>query len=316
MFDIYKIPSSSMNNTLYTNDVIMVNKLKYGPKLPRSPFEIPWVNIAFYFNDNAKKRIHENWWPYKRLSGYSQIKNGDVLVFNMPFGANKNMVIVKRCMGISGDTISIKKGDVYINNKFFAPSNLILNKYEIILSDRKTFYKKLDSLNIDIGLSRTSKGNFITTLSHEVKNKLEKLSGIENITRVTDTLSPKSTAYPDSKYNQWNFDDYGPYLIPRKDMKINLNKVNYSLYGKLINKFENIQLKEVEGSYFINEEEVISYTFKQDYYFMMGDNRKGSMDSRYWGLVPEERIIGKVQCVLWSNYQDEFQWNRFFKSVD
>ena len=97
LFDIYKIPSSSMNNTLYTNDVIVVNKLKYGPKLPRSPFDIPWVNIAFYFNDKARTSMGTPWWGYKRLSGTTAIKNGDVIVFTM-FKAN--MVIVKRCMGI------------------------------------------------------------------------------------------------------------------------------------------------------------------------------------------------------------------------
>lgn len=313
--DIYKIPSSSMNNTLYTNDVILVNKLKYGPKLPRSPFDIPWVNIAFYLNDKAKAGIGEPWWSYKRLSGTTTIRNGDVLVFTM---FKKNMVIVKRCMAIAGDTVNIKNGDVYINNTFFNPSNLILNNYKLTVSNREIFYRKLEAigLNLSFNKTRTQTNHFGTTLSFQDKTKLEQLGVVDSLLRVTDTLTSKSTVYPNSKYNQWNFDDYGPFIIPKKGMKIKLNPKNYELYSKAINTHEGIKIKHLDGSYFIDDKEASLYIFKQDYYFMMGDNRKGSLDSRVWGIVPEERIIGKVQCVLWSNYQDEFQWNRLFKNID
>ncbi|MDO5981580.1 signal peptidase I [Flavivirga spongiicola] len=312
-FDIYKIPSSSMNNTLYTNDVIMVNKLKYGPKLPRSPFDIPWVNIAFYFNDKARATMGTPWWDYKRLSGTTTIKKGDVIVFTM---FDVDMVIVKRCIGKAGDTLTIKKGDVYVNNMAFNPSKLILNNYEFKVNDRKTFYSKLDSIDLDISFTRTRTNNFRATLSFQDKKRLEELNMVESLVKVTDSLTDTSTAYPESKYNQWNFDDYGPYIIPQKGMKIILTPENYALYHKVINEHEGVTIKNTEGTYSIKGKEVISYTFKQDYYFMMGDHRKGSLDSRLWGVVPEERIIGKVQCVLFSNYQDEFQWNRLFKFVN
>jgi signal peptidase I len=314
--DIYKIPSASMNNTLYTNDVILVNKLKYGPKLPRSPFEIPWLNIAFYFNDNAKKRIHDNWWPYKRLSGYSQIKHGDVVVFSMPFGSNKNMVIVKRCMALAGDTISIKQGNVYINNDYFSPSELILNTYKFEVDNRKAFYKAIDSIGFDAYFNRIKPNTFKGTLSFQDKTKLEQLSMVNNLVKVTDSIGEKSTVFPNSEFNQWNLDEYGPYIIPKKGMSIDLTPENFALYSHVINTYENITLKFADGIYYLNGKTVKNYTFKQDYYFMMGDNRKGSQDSRVWGLVPEERIIGKVQCVLWSNYQDEFQWGRLLKAVE
>lgn len=312
-FDIYKIPSSSMNNTLYTGDVIVVHKLKYGPKLPRSPFDIPWINIAFYFNKKARATMGTPWWDYKRLSGYSCINNGDVVVFTM---FKKNMVIVKRCMGIAGDTLKIHKGDVYINNAFFSPSNFVLNNYKFNVSDRKTLYRKLDSIGLDIALNRTRTSNFMTTLSIQDKNRLETLHLVEDLKKVTDSLTETSTAYPNSKYNQWNLDDYGSYIIPKKGMKIRLNATNYELYKKVIKTHEGLELKELDNRYYLNEKEVIFYTFKQDYYFMMGDNRKGSMDSRYWGLVPEKRIIGKVQYILFSNYGGTFNWKRLFKNVN
>ena len=254
VLDIYKIPSSSMNNTLYTDDVIVVNKLKYGPKLPRSPFEIPWVNIAFYFNNNAKKRINDKWWDYKRLSGTTAIKNGDVIVFTM---FKSNMVIVKRCMGISGDTISIKKGDVYINNVFFSPSNLIRNKYAFKVSDRKTLYRKLDSMGLDIALNRTRTNYFMATLSIQDKDKLKTLHVVEDLKKVTDSLTDTSTAYPNSKYNQWNLDDYGSYIIPKKGMRIDLNPENFALYNKAMNTHEGVKIKEVEGKYFITLDFVV-----------------------------------------------------------
>lgn len=314
LINVYKIPSSSMNNTLYTNDVIFVDKLKYGPKLPRSPFEIPWLNIAFYFNDNARKRIKENWWPYKRLSGYSTIKNGDVVVFTMPFG--NDITIVKRCMAIAGDTLSIKNGNVYINNTFFSPSNFVLNKYEFRVNNRKSLYRTLDSLNLDIYLNRASKDNFIASLSSNDKEMLKETGIIKDLIRVLDSLNLKSKPYPNSKYTQWSLDNYGPYIIPKKGMTIHLNPKNYALYYKVINEHEGAEILDIDGGYVVKGRQVTTYTFDQDYYFMMGDNRKGSIDSRSWGLVPEKRIIGKVQCVLWSNYQDEFQWNRLLKKVE
>lgn len=312
-FDIYKIPSSSMNNTLYINDVIMVNKLELGPRLPRSPFDIPWVNLVFYFNNAAKKRINENWWPYKRLSGSTTLKNGEITVFTMPFG--NNMTLVKRCMAIAGDTISIKNGNVYINEKYFSPSYSILNKYQFKINDRNVFFNKLDSLNLNVILNRKEKDRFEATLSIKDLNQLKELDLIHEIKRVLDSTTLKSMAYPNSKYNKWNFDNYGPYIIPKKGMQIELNPTNYELYKKIIRDHEGLKLKERSNKYYLDDREASYYSFKQDYYFMMGDNRKGSQDSRVWGLVPEERIIGKVQCVLFSNYQNEFQWDRLFKSV-
>lgn len=302
-----------MENTLFPNDVIVVNKLKYGPKLPRSPFEIPWVNIAFYFNDSARATIGTPWWHYKRLPGTTTIKNGDVFVFTM---FKKNMVIVKRCMGIAGDTLKIEDGTVSINNKVFNASNLILNKYEFKVKDTKVFNSKLDALNLDIAYNRINVNRFKSTLSFKDKNSLEELGLIKNVTRITDTLTPQSTAYPRSRYNQWNFDNYGPFIIPKKGMQITLNSENFALYNKIINTHENAEIEEIKGLYYLNGNKISTYTFKQDYYFMMGDNRKESLDSRRWGPVPEERIIGKVQCVLFSNYQDEFRWDRLFKSVN
>ena len=304
-----------MENTLYTNDVILVNKLSYGPKLPQSPFEMPWLNIAFYFNKKAKARINEKWWPYKRLSGASEIKQGEVFVFTM---FKKNMTIVKRCMGLPGTTLQIKKGEVLTNNKLCYPSEDIKNNYRFKVKNRKVVNKVLDSLDIPINLRRDLKNRdwSKSTLSYFEKNQLEKIALIDAIQVDLDIISKKGNLYPNSNYTNWNLDNYGPYRIPQKGMKIVLTKECFALYKLVIKEYEKVKIEELDGLFYIKNKIVTEYTFTQNYYFMMGDNRKGSMDSRYWGVVPESNIIGKVQCVLFSNYMGEFQWGRILKSVN
>lgn len=129
-FEIYRIPSISMENTLFPGDIILVDKLKYGARLPRSPFEIPWVNLVFYFNDNSKKRINENWWSYKRLKGVEKVKQGDVFVFNSV--SNKNDILVKRCVAVAGDTLNIKNAKIYTNNKLYSSLYFEKNNYKFV----------------------------------------------------------------------------------------------------------------------------------------------------------------------------------------
>ena len=169
VLDIYKIPSSSMENTLFTKDVILVNKLKYGPRLPCSPFEIPWVNIAFYFNDNAKKRIDENWWSYRRLSGTTRVKQGDIFVFNFP--GKKKTIVVKRCVALPGDKLSIKKGIIYTNNNLFSEANFVKNKYTFKITNENNMAKAIDSFGYDINF----KNNSTFKMASLTKSELEYL---------------------------------------------------------------------------------------------------------------------------------------------
>nr|WP_302849924.1 signal peptidase I [Polaribacter batillariae] len=316
MLDIYKIPSSSMNDTLYTNDVILVNKLKYGPKLPRSPFDIPWLNIAFYFNDKAKKRIKENWWKYHRLSGYSRIKNGDVLVYEY---FSKNNFFVKRCVGIAGDTLAIKDGQIFINSKLQNFSNNIRNTYRFKITNKKQFNKDIDRLEIDqlIGKDLENLTFFKSSLKRGDYDKLKKLPYISNLQQIIASFDPKDGLFAKPQDNLWTKDNLGPIVIPKKGTTITLNTFNFNVYSTAINSHEKeVQIKHKNGQFIINGKEVTTYTFQQNYYFMMGDHRNGSYDSRFVGFIPEEKVVGKVQCILWSNYQDEFQWSRLFKSVN
>ncbi|MEI6865149.1 signal peptidase I [Flavicella sp.] len=313
-FDIYKIPSSSMENRLFTNDVILVNKLKYGPRLPRSPFDIPFINIAFYFNDNARKRIKEYWWPYKRILGTSQIQQGDIMVFNSTW--RKDYILVKRCVALPGETLKIENSFVYTNNIYFNDSKNVKHNYIFNVTDEKKLYNVLDSLGLkSVSISQDKLDIYQSNLSLLELEVLKNTRLIESVNIKIDTLNRKGLFFQPMNSN-WSLDNMGPVVVPKKGMQIILNEESFSIYKKAIRKSEKCKLAKRNGAYYINNKKVETYTFTQDYYFMMGDNRSSSLDSRYYGFIPEQNIIGKVQCVLYSNYQDKFQWNRFFKSVN
>ncbi|WP_170179752.1 signal peptidase I [Flavivirga rizhaonensis] len=315
IFDFFLIPSTSMEDTLFTQDVILVNKLKYGPRLPRSPFDIPWLNIVFYFNENAKKRIKKgNWWDYKRLSGTTAIKQGDVFVFNSTW--KKQFIMVKRCVALSGDTLYINDGEIFTNDNQFVEPNTVKNKYRFNVKNKMALYKALDSLALNDIVLKNIGGEINEAILSEFElNQLKKYEFVSSVSKQIDTFISNKTfvKLPDKK---WTFDNMGPIIIPEKGMQIPLNTETFELYKSAINSSEGFKIKEIDGVYYIDGKEVNNYTFKQDYYFMVGDNRKRTMDSRAWGFVPASNIIGKVQCVLFSNYQDRFRWDRLLKSID
>ncbi|NJX16640.1 signal peptidase I [Tamlana crocina] len=315
VFGVFRIPSSSMEDTLFPKDVIIVNKLKYGPRLPRSPFDILFINIPYYYNENARKRFNEYWWPYKRFSGTTAIKKGDVIVFNSLL--RKDFILVKRCVAIAGDTLHIKNGIVYNNGKIFKVE-AAKYRYKFKVKYKTAFDKAIDSLNLGhIRFSIIRKNNFLKArLSKDEVERIKNLESIENFQISLDPFRPKRKFLAKLPNKNWTFDSMGPFVIPKKGLKIDLNYENYLLYKQTINKFEKGNLKHNEGKFYVNGKTATTYTFKKNYYFMMGDNRKASSDSRVWGFLPEENIIGKVQCVLFSNYKNKFQWNRLLKSID
>lgn len=314
-FDIYKIPSSSMENMLYPGDVIVVNKLQYGPKLPRSPFEIPWVNLAFYMNKDARARMKETWWDYSRWNGTTTIKQGDVFVFNSTW--NKDFILVKRCVGLPGDTLRIKKGEIYTNSIVFNSPETVKNNCSFHIKNRKLLYKIIDSIPIEgyINYDYRKPNCGSAIFSKQEFELLQKRNCIDSINKNIDVYRVSQKNLLKTSTSQWTLDDMGAIIIPQKGMEIQLNPENFMLYEKVIRLLEKNTISEKEGTYFINEKRATTYKFKLNYYFMMGDNRKGTFDSRCWGFLPETNIIGKVQCILYSNKNGEFQWDRVFKML-
>ncbi len=257
--ELYSIPSGSMEDTLLPGDKVLVNKLAYGPKLPASPYDIPWVNLGWYFLAEKNTNPDSVYWKYHRLKGFSEIKHGDVMVFSHPLWGGRNNYFVKRCIALPGDTLQIIKGRIKINAGF-----------------------------------------------------LDKQPTIKMIPVVYDSTH---TVYPYHPNIRWSVDDYGPLVVPYKGMQIRLTKKALQVYYNVIKDHEPVNADWKNEVFRNNEKTAELYIFQNNYYFMLGDNRHNSNDSRYWGFLPEEDINGKAMFVLFNFLNGKFMTNRFFKRI-
>ena len=318
MLEIFSIPSGSMEDTLIPGDKVLVNKLVYGPELPRSPFEIPWINLLFYMNKQARASMDSLWWDYHRLSGFSDVDRGDVLVFRHPLGGGRDNYFIKRCVALPGDTLAVENNRVKINGKFSPESENVKTRYRVWPHDVKQFRHFADSLNLRAigGFRGNTEGNFVEfILTNRQKKQLTEQ-------HLTDSLLvcrlPKDSVnwvYPQHPEFFWTVNDYGPLIIPYNGMQLELTRSNYLIYERTIRQVEHQRLEEKDGAFYLNGQLASQYAFKNDYYFMMGDNRDDSNDSRHWGFVPEENIVGNAKLVLFSNDWDGFKWNRLFRMI-
>ena len=212
VFEIYTIPSGSMVNTLLTGDKILVSKLNYGPKLPRSPFEIPWLNVLFYLNKKTRAKADTTWWKYKRLPGFSGINRGDIIVFQFP-GNNKD-VFVKRCAALPVDTFQIIDSDVFINNRLQSPPVESKRVYRVWYNNISSFNIITDSLNIPVYDWWTAEQDSFREIKLTSRQK-EQLSGIACIDSITSGIKATdftTNYYPWNERYLWTLNNMGPFI--------------------------------------------------------------------------------------------------------
>lgn len=264
----------------------------------------------------------------QRLAYYNQIyqigkqyiednkaEYGDIIT--RPTDRRENYV--KRCVGLPGQTLQIKNRIVYLDGKpNKEPENV-----------QYTYYVKLrqglpDDLMKELGISMED----LTSLNTQGYMPLTKRAVaalamrkdlVESITLNTD--APEGDLYPLNANTHWTRDNYGPIWIPAKGKTIHLTLDNLPIYERPIHAYEGNDLQVKNGKIYINGHQTDTYTFKMDYYWMMGDNRHNSADSRYWGFVPEDHIVGKPIFIWWSSDPDRhgfggIRWNRLFRFVD
>lgn len=313
LIEIFAIPSDSMQDTLVSGDIIVLNKLAYGPKMPRSPLEIPWVNIAFYHNKEYSSKLDSVLWKYKRLHGFSKIKLGEVIVFNSPRTSKE--ILIKRCMGLPGDTLLIRNEKVFANHKEVQEEGTIKLISRIWVNNYAFSRTLFDSLGLEEYSSNSVLKNYFSiSLNNKQRQVLLTYKCIDSIVLERNRNDSAYITFPYNNLFPWTVDNFGPVIIPSIGMKIQINDQNYILYNELISKYENSNIEIREGNYFLNGIQITSYTFTSNYYFMIGDNRHNSSDSRYWGFVPEKNIIGKAVIILFS-VGEGFKWNRLIKRI-
>ncbi|MEN7549825.1 signal peptidase I [Rapidithrix thailandica] len=314
LVEVYHIPSGSMENTLLPGDRVVVSKLNYGPRLPQSPLEIPWLNVAFFLVMPPEARA-ETHWDYHRLNGIARVAQGDVMVFNYP--DDEKSFFVKRCTALPGDTLQIVNGEILTNRQTIAAPEGMKAIYDVSYHQATAFHRQLDSLAIPyFGYrSRKEKNTVSLTLTTAQKRQLARAACVDTITREVAPADTVAKTYPWNKQFLWSPDNLGPLIIPQKDMKIPLNPSTFALYKKALDYFEKAGIEQREGKYYQDEQEVTTYTFRQNYYFTMGDNRPSSMDSRFWGFVPESYIVGKAAMVIFSTGSQGIRWKRFLKII-
>jgi signal peptidase I len=298
--------------------------------------------------------------PYRRLAGLTKIKNDDIVVFNFPEGdtvalnfpsqnyfelcrmygrervntdqrsfgkivsrpVDKKENYIKRCIAIPGDSIQIIDGEVYVNNK---KQNDIEGKQfnYIVTTDGSLLNPKvLDKLKVaNDDREMFSGGRYMFPLT---KKQLDGFEELKNVTDITRFVMPKEnydeSIFPHSANYPWNVDNFGPLYIPKAGVTIEINTFNLPLYERIIDVYEENDLKVVDNTIYINGQPANTYTFKLDYYWMMGDNRHKSADSRYWGYVPIDHVVGKASVIWMSLDKDKkfpakIRIKRMFKSI-
>jgi signal peptidase I len=303
-----------MENTIIAGDVILASKLTYGPRMPYSVYEIPWLNLGYLLFTNSEKRMEPDAWTYYRFKGITHVQQDDIVVFNGPFGGKNSTVLVKRCKGLPGDTITMKNGKLYVNSQVEKNNNRLKHHYAIHTCKRDSLNRLLHKEEL-AAYATTKEIPWVYNISGKRYDQLKNMGLIDS-----SYLVPAWGNYSDSLFTlfgdfHWTRNDYGPVIIPARGMTIKLDSVNYFIYRKVILLYEKESILFANGTCLIHELPRKTYTFKHNYYWMMGDNRYESMDSRSWGFVPEQNIIGKASRVIYSSNNGKFKWNRILKRI-
>ena len=355
LVEAYTIPTGSMEGSLLVNDYLFVSKVSYGARTPMTPLAVPLVhNTLPFFNcksytelvqwgyhrlpgfghierndvvvfnfpagDTVALEVQQDQDYYSLLRNYNNdrafVKN-NFTVLSRPVDKKENYI--KRCVGIPGDTIEVRGGYLYVGNKLSKQYPHAKMTYTIATNGQVSldeFVEEQDMNPEELNYDPNSK-MYIANLSNDQVAAIKKMNGVIAIAPfVLDKNDTRDNAFPNDTANfKWNRDFYGPFIVPKAGQQVTLSLQNIALYQRIIANYEHNSLDIKDGKIFINGKEAITYTFKMNYYWMMGDNRHNSADSRYFGFVPDDHIVGKAWFVWLSFGNKGIRWNRLFRSI-
>ena len=348
IFEAYTIPTPSMEKTLLVNDFLFVSKVSYGPRIPMTPLAVPFTHHTLPFTKYTKAYSEAVQWKYRRLPGFSDIKRNDVVVFNFPEGdtvaleiqesgfysdevrkngrdfvwnsyhvisrpVDKRENYIKRCVGIPGDSLAIRAGVIVVNGVAETPPPAGERYYTVQTQDGSN----INPMRLEeLGIEESPAGNVLNMTPSEAKSVESLGSAVTGVTPyVYDEPSPDVWPHDTSNF-KYTIDNFGPIYIPKKGATVKLDSASIELYRRIIAVYEGNKLEERgPNQFYINGQAASTYTFKMDYYWMMGDNRHRSLDSRFWGFGPEDHIVGKAWMIWMSYGKNGIRWSRLFRTI-
>jgi len=317
----FTIPSSSMEKSLLVGDYLFVSKLHYGARTPRTPLQLPLTHQSLFGIPTYVDWIQL---PQTRLPGFSSVKNNDVVVFNYPgeksFPSDLRTNYIKRCMGIAGDSIEVRHQRVFINSQPAQVPVELESGYQLLtdieINDR--VFK-----NLDITDYGNMPGGYRVFATDAKAKAFKEMPFVKAVIKEEDPAGEADpSVFPFApQMLPWNKDNYGPLWIPKKGAVTELSPRNVVIYGSIIADYEGLDnVQVVDSALVIDGKPVKTYTWQQDYYFMMGDNRHNSADSRFWGFVPADHIVGKA-WLIWLSLDergsiiDKIRFRRIFSLI-
>jgi len=326
--EAFTIPTPSMEKSLLVGDYLFVSKISYGSRTPKTPFQIPLTHGKIWGTD-IPSYLDFVQLPQFRFPGLSDVERNDVVVFNWPaegpdIPLDLKTHYIKRCVAVPGDTLSIKNMQVFIDGQPFENPPDMQYRYFVATDEalNERFFQRYD-----IALAEVAPvgGGYYLQTRPDTAAKLKALDFIKDVIVMTGPPDrPEPRIFPNyPEIFGWNTDNFGPLLIPGEGMTLKMDSGNVAKYASTIRQYEGYDEVKVEGfKLYLDGSAVEEYTFGQNYYFMMGDNRHNSEDSRFWGFVPEDHVVGKA-LFIWLSIDPEpgfsinkIRWGRLFSLID